>query len=166
MFSYFDLTVPAFRRALTQLDHLLDVAREWARAHKVSDDTMLVLRLAPDMLPFSRQVQIACDTAKFAVARLGGVDAPSHPDKETSFDELKARIVATLAFIDSVPASAFEGADARTIQLSFLPAPMTARVYLQAFVLPNFYFHVTTAYALLRSNGVPLGKGDYLGQPG
>ncbi|XZG69735.1 DUF1993 domain-containing protein [Chitinibacteraceae bacterium HSL-7] len=165
MFSYFDLTVPVFQRALHQLDHLLDCGAEWAAEHKVSDETMLGLRLAPDMHPFARQVQIACDTAKFAVARLSGTEAPRHPDNEASFAALRTRIAETQAFIASVEASAFADADTRTIELSFIPVPMSAQAYLQGFVLPNFYFHLTTAYALLRSNGVAIGKADFLGRP-
>ncbi|WP_034619840.1 MULTISPECIES: DUF1993 domain-containing protein [Chitinibacter] len=163
MFSYYQITVPVYERALQQLDHLLDKAVEYAALKQVSDETMLGLRLAPDMLPFVKQIQIVCDTTKFAVARLSGTTAPKHEDQEKTFAELKQRIAATREFIASVPESAFAAAAEKTIQLSFLPNPMSAPVYVQQFVAPNLYFHLTTAYALLRSNGVNVGKADFLG---
>lgn len=163
MFSYYQLSVPVYTRALTQLSHLLDLGVEFALGKKISDETMLGLRLAPDMLPLVKQVQIACDTAKFAVARLSDTTAPKHDDKEKTFVELKQRIDDTLAFIASIPEAAFANASQKTIQLSFLPNPMSAEVYLLQFVAPNLYFHISTAYAILRSNGVEVGKADYLG---
>ncbi|WP_035853131.1 DUF1993 domain-containing protein [Deefgea rivuli] len=164
MFDYYQLTVPVYARALKQLAHLLDKAAEYAAAKKVSDETMLALRLAPDMLNLTKQIQIACDSAKFAVARLSGTVAPKHEDNEKSFSELQARIAATLRFVESLPQAAFVDAEKKTITLSFMPDnPMTAEFYLLSFVQPNFYFHVTTAYAILRSNGVEIGKQDYIG---
>ncbi|QLG89193.1 DUF1993 domain-containing protein [Chitinibacter bivalviorum] len=163
MFSYYQLSVPVYTRALTQLSHLLDKGVEFALNKKVSDETMLGLRLAPDMLPFVKQIQIVCDTAKFAVARLSGTEAPKHDDNEKTFAELKTRIDETLAFIEAIPEAAFADAGSKTIKLSFLPNPMSAEVYLLNFVAPNLYFHLTTAYAILRSNGVEVGKADYLG---
>lgn len=163
MFSYYQLSVPVYTRALTQLSHLLDKGVEFALSKKVSDETMLGLRLAPDMLPFVKQIQIVCDTAKFAVARLSGSEAPKHADDEKTFAELKTRIDETLAFIEAIPEAAFAEAAGKTIKLSFLPNPMSADVYLLHFVAPNLYFHLTTAYDILRSNGVEVGKADYLG---
>lgn len=164
MFSYYQLSVPVYTRALTQLSHLLDKAMEFALSKKVSDETMLGLRLAPDMLPFVKQIQIACDTAKFAAARFSDTAAPKHDDNEKTFAELKQRVEQTIAFINSIPEAVFANASQKTIQLSFLPNPMTAEVYLLQFVAPNLYFHISTAYALLRSNGVEIGKADFLGQ--
>ncbi|WP_157314839.1 DUF1993 domain-containing protein [Chitinibacter sp. FCG-7] len=167
MFSYYQLTVPVYTRALTQLAHLLDKAADFALSKKVSDETMLGLRLAPDMLPLVKQIQIACDTAKFGVARLSGNTAPKHDDSEKTLAELKNRIAATLEFINSIPPDDFAQADSKIITLSYMPdKPMKADFYLQSFVAPNLYFHLTTAYALLRSNGVELGKNDYLGPIG
>ena len=164
MFDYYQLTVPVYARALKQLTHLLDKAAEYAAAKKVSDETMLALRLAPDMLNLTKQIQIACDSAKFAVARLSGTEAPKHEDNEKSFAELQTRIAATLRFVESLPQGAFVDAEKKTITLSFMPDnPMSAEFYLLSFVQPNFYFHVTTAYAILRSNGVEIGKQDYIG---
>ncbi|WP_373973897.1 DUF1993 domain-containing protein [Chitinibacter sp. SCUT-21] len=163
MFSYYQLSVPVYTRALQQLSHLLDKASDYALAKKVSDDTMLGLRLAPDMLPFVKQIQIACDTSKFAVARLSDTAAPKHEDNEKTLAELKERIADTLKFIQSVPEASFANAAAKTIQLPYMPNPMSADVYLLQFVAPNLYFHVSMAYALLRNNGVEIGKMDYLG---
>ena len=130
---------------------------------KVSDETLLGLRLAPDMLPFVKQIQIACDTAKFAAARLSDTTAPKHDDNEKTLAELTTRIEETIAFINSIPEAAFAHASQKTIQLAYFPNPMSAEVYLLQFVAPNLYFHISTAYALLRSNGVDVGKTDYLG---
>ncbi|QZA81397.1 DUF1993 domain-containing protein [Deefgea piscis] len=165
MFDYYQLTVPVYNRALNQLAHLLDKAAEFAAHKKISDETMLGLRLAPDMFNLTKQVQIVCDNAKYCVARLSGVTAPVHEDDEKTFADLQRRIVATQEFIESVSEHDFKDAAGKTITLSFLPDhPMSADVYLLSFVQPNFYFHLTTAYAILRSNGVDIGKQDYMGQ--
>ena len=118
------------------------------------------------MLPLSSQVQIACDTAKGAAGRLAGVEIPKHPDTETTLDELKARVAKTLDFIKTIKPEQMQGAETREIVLQFPQSTFkfTGINYLTNFVLPNFFFHVTTAYALLRKNGVGLGKGDFLGQ--
>ncbi|MBM5572951.1 MULTISPECIES: DUF1993 domain-containing protein [Deefgea] len=165
MFDYYQLTVPVYTRALKQLAHILDKAAEYAAAKKVSDETMLGLRLAPDMFSLVKQVQIVCDNAKFAVARLSGTQAPKHDDSENSFAELQARIAATLRFVESLPQAAFVDAEKRTITLPFMPdKPMSAEFYLLSFVQPNLYFHLSTAYAILRHNGVDVGKSDYIGE--
>ena len=164
MFDYYQLTVPVYTRTLNQLSHLISRAAEFAETKKIGDEVILGLRLAPDMLPFVKQIQISCDNAKFAVARLAGVEAPKHADHEASFIDLQHRINATLSFLESVPRSAFKDAGTKTITLSFMPdKPMRADFYLLSFVTPNFYFHVNMAYALLRSNGVEIGKQDYIG---
>ena len=123
-------------------------------------------RIIADMFPLKRQVQIACDTAKGAAARLAGVDIPKHEDTEATFEELKARVAKTIAFVQSVKAEQVNSSAAREIVLQFpqLTLKFTGLDYLTKFVLPNFYFHITAAYAILRKNGVELGKGDYLGK--
>ena len=166
-FSIHDASAPVFIAAMTNLEAWLDKALAGG-----GDEAALVeARLAPDMRPLSAQVQMASDSAKNAVARLTGVAAPSMPDTETTFAELKARCRATVAFIQSVDAAAYAGAEDRTVELKFpngMGYSFTGGAFLTGFALPNFYFHLTTAYAILRANGVALGKPDFLahlGQP-
>jgi uncharacterized protein len=163
--SLYDFTVPALVRALTNLSRQLDKAKAHAELDKYDFKALADDRLTADMLPLRSQVQIACDNAKGPVARLAGIEAPKHQDNETTYEELKARIAKTLDFIESVKREQFDGAEARNIVLEFpqLTLRFTAPDYVTKFVLPNFYFHVTMAYALLRKNGVELGKGDFLG---
>jgi hypothetical protein len=162
----YDLTVPVFTRALKALSGLLDRAVE--HAGEAGADALLAARLAPDMHPLSKQVQIACDSAKLCVARLSGVEAPVHEDTETTVPELKARIAATLDYIGSVPRAAVDGQEDRDVVLKFPGGewPFKGRAYVTGFALPNFFFHVTTAYGLLRQAGAPIGKRDFLGVPG
>ena len=122
-------------------------------------------RLAPDMFPLSRQVQIATDAARGSIARLAGMDVPSVPDEETNFAELEKRVADTIAFIESVPAEKIDGSEARTFSIKMRQdeRPFVGQPYLLHFGLPNFFFHVMTAYAILRASGVPVGKIDYLG---
>lgn len=158
-------TVPLFTRGLANLSHCLDQAVAYAAQRRFDPKVLLEARLYPDMLPFTKQVQIACDTAKFAVARLAGVDAPSFDDREASVDELKDRIARTIAYVKSVSPAQIDGSEARAIEVPVRqgePLRFVGLSYLQEFVLPNYYFHLTTAYALLRHNGVPLGKADFL----
>lgn len=163
------LTVPALVRTLTQLKHLLIKGEAHARAQGWDPAVLLAMRLAPDMFPLLRQVQIATDIAKNSVGRMTGVDAPKFDDSETMFEQLAERIDRSIAYIESVPAAAFEGAETRTITV-----PTRARGdlvfkghdYLFGFILPNVHFHSTTAYGLLRHAGVPVGKADYLGPVG
>jgi len=150
------------------LGHLvlwMDKAEAHAQAKKFDPSVYLAARLAPDMLPFIKQIQIACDAAKFGVARLGGVEAPRFDDNEASVADLRERIRKTLEFVRSVPADAIDGSEAKDITVPRRDGNITMKgeAYLKNYVLPNFFFHVTTAYALLRHNGVELGKGDYLG---
>lgn len=162
-------TVPALHRALTQLKHLLQTGAAHAADKGWDPAVLLGMRLAPDMFPLTRQVQIATDIAKNAVARMTGGEAPKFADDETTFEALIARIDKALAYIDSVPAEAFDGSATRAIVV-----PTRARGdlhfnghdFLFGFALPNVHFHSTTAYALLRHAGVPLGKADYLGPIG
>jgi hypothetical protein len=151
-------------KILRGLDVCLEKAAAFAEAKGSSPDDFVNFRMAFDMRPLVFQIQSACDSAKFAVARLGGVDAPVHPDTETTFAQLRARIGAVLEFIATVDEKQFAGAAEREVKLSFLPGQaMYGADYLREMVLPNFYFHVTTAYALLRMSGVKIGKMDFLG---
>lgn len=163
--SMYSASVPVFNRLLGHLAAWLDKAEAHAEAKKFDTSVYLAARLAPDMLPFTKQIQIACDAAKFGVARLAGVEAPKFEDNEASFADLRERIRKTLAFVNSVPASAIDGSEDRDITVPRRDGNMVLKgeFYLKHYVQPNFYFHVTTAYALLRHNGVPLGKGDFLG---
>jgi hypothetical protein len=165
--SMHSASVPVFVRMLNNLSCWLDKAAAHAQAKKFEPKVLLTARLAPDMLAFTSQVQIACDAAKFGVARLSGTDAPRFEDTESSIDELKARIAKTLDFVQSVPASQLDGTEAKSVSVPRRdkePLQVPGETYLKHHVLPNFFFHVTTAYAILRHNGVELGKGDYLGR--
>jgi len=165
--SMYEFLVPTANRMLGNLSALLDKAAAHAEAKKFDPANLMTTRLAPDMLPFTRQVQIACDQAKGGAARLSGIEVPSYPDVETTIPELKARIAKTLEFVNSVDPTAFAGSEDRLITLKTPTRELqfTGIDYLRGFVLPNFYFHVTTAYALLRHNGVEIGKMDFLGRP-
>lgn len=162
----YDITLPPLERGLTNLSVLIDKASAHAAARKFDPTALVQARLYPDMLPFPRQVQIACDGAKGAAARLAGIEVPKHEDTETTLAELKQRIAKTLDFIGSVRPEQFAGAEDRPIELKFpnITLRFSGRSYVTDFVLPNFYFHVTVAYALLRHNGVEIGKQDYLGK--
>ena len=157
--------VPAFVHSLTALSKILDKAEVWAEARKMKPDVIPNLRLIADMLPFWRQVTIACDHAKGACARLAQVEVPSFPDTETTISELKERVAKTIAFISTIPAEAYEGADTRTISIKVGPNDRSfpAMQYIASYAQPNFYFHMTTAYAILRANGLEVGKGDFIG---
>ena len=163
--SMYTASVPVFVRMLNNCLAWLDKAQAHAEARKFDSNNYLGLRLAPDMLPFSRQIQIASDTAKGCVARLAGIEIPKWEDTEASLDDLRARIRKTLDFVQSVPAEKFEGSDAREVVLKMRAGDVTfsGEDYLRFFVLPNVYFHLTTTYALLRHAGVEVGKRDFLG---
>jgi len=163
--SMYDASIPAFRHTLQALSAILDKAEAFATAKKVEPAVLLGTRLAPDMFPLSRQVQITCDFAKGAGARLAGIENPSFADTEKTIPELKERIAKTIAFLDGVKPEALSGSATRDISLKVGPQEMhfKGQAYLLGFVLPNFYFHATAAYAILRANGVELGKGDFLG---
>lgn len=160
--------VAALTRALTQLRHVLGKADAHAQAQGWDPTVLLGMRLAPDMFPMVRQVQIATDIAKNAAARLTTTEAPKFEDTETSFAELDARIQRALDYIAGVPAAAFEGAETRAITVPSRRGELhfAGKDYLFEFVLPNVYFHSSTAYALLRHAGVPIGKADFLGPVG
>lgn len=154
-----------FVQTLKALDAILDKTVEQATARKIAPEVLLSSRLAPDMLPFSRQIQLACDFAKNAAARLAGGENPKHPDDEKTFDELKARIAKVLAFVEGIDATAFEAGLTRDVTFPRGPSAtvtMQGEAYLTRFAVPNFYFHATTAYAILRKNGIQIGKQDFL----
>lgn len=157
--------VPSFTHSLTALSKILTKAESYAEVRKIKPDVIPQLRLFPDMLPFWRQVTIACDHAKGASARLAGVEVPSFPDTETTLAELQERIAKTIAFIQTLPDSAFDGAEARMITVKAGPRELSfpAVQYLNSYAVPNFYFHMSTAYNILRSGGVEIGKVDFLG---
>lgn len=158
-------SLPVFKLMLSNLNHILDKAQAHAEAKKFDPSALMQARLAPDMLPFTRQVLIACDAAKNGAARLSGVEAPKFDDTETSIAELKARIQKTLDYLATVPADKLDGTEDKEITFPVgrdVTRTMKGEAYLKHNVLPNFFFHVTTAYALLRHNGVDIGKADYL----
>ncbi len=159
------VSVPIFVRMLGNLVAWLDKAEAHATAKKFEPAVYLTARLAPDMLPLSTQIQIACDAAKFCVARLAGSEGPSFADDEKSLADLRQRVHKTIEYLNSVPAARVVGSDAKEISVPRRAGPitMTGEAYLKHFALPNFFFHVTTTYALLRHNGVELGKIDFLG---
>jgi uncharacterized protein len=163
--SLYDFSIPPLTRALTNLSALLDKAEAHAAAKKFDSVVLAQARLFPDMHPLSRQVQIACDTAKGAAARLAAIEVPKHDDTEKTLPELKARIAKTQVFLKSVGAAQLKDAESRSIEIKFPSGSwkFTATGYLTDFVLPNFYFHVSMVYALLRKNGIEIGKNDYLG---
>ena len=163
--SMHSASVPVFVRMLGNLLDWLDKAEAHAAAKKFDAAVLLGMRLAPDMLPFAKQIQIACDAAKFGVSRLAGVEAPKFEDTEATLEELRERVRKTIAYVKSVPAAQIDGTEDKDVNVPRRDGTITLKgePYLKHYVLPNFYFHVTTAYALLRHNGVQLGKGDYLG---
>lgn len=165
--TMYQASVPAFIRGLTNLRAILRKAQDHAEAKKIDPAVLLASRLYPDMHPLVRQVQIAVDAAKFCVARLAGQEPPKFEDVEKTFEELDARVAKTIAYIKEVDAAKLDGSDSRTVTLN-LPSgalEFEGLDYLFNFGLPNFYFHLTTAYGILRHNGVEIGKFDYLGRP-
>jgi hypothetical protein len=164
--SMHSASVPVFRQMLSALSDLLQKGEAHALARGFDPAVLMQARLYPDMFALTRQVQIACDFAKGISARLAAVEPPSHPDTEQTFAELQARIASTRSFIDSLSPAAFEGAETREIVLrpgTPKEKRMDGHTYLLGYGLPQFFFHLTTAYALLRHNGVEVGKRDYMG---
>jgi len=160
---YFE-TVRQMKKMLGQLDTWIEKAATFAQTKKFDTSVYLTLRLAPDQFAFARQVQTACDTAKLVAARLTGKEAPSHPDTEQTLDELRARVRAVVTYIEGFSAKDFEGAATRVItQPRWEGKVMSGADYFLEHGVPNFFFHLTHAYAILRHNGVDLGKRDYLG---
>lgn len=163
--SMYQASVPPCLRMLTNLSAILDKAAAHAAARKIDPSVFLNARLFPDMYPLVRQVQLASDLAKGAGARLAGKEPPKYPDTEASFDELKARIGKTIEFLKTLKAGQIDGSEDRdiTIPMGGQPRTFKGQAYLLDFVLPNLYFHATTAYAILRHGGVEVGKRDFLG---
>ncbi|HEX6550084.1 MAG TPA: DUF1993 domain-containing protein [Gammaproteobacteria bacterium] len=164
--SMYNLSAPVLERVLTNLSHVLKKGMAHAEAHKIDSAVLFNARLYPNMFPLSRQVQIATDQAKGCVSRLAGQEPPKFEDSEKTFEELLARIDKIIAHLQSFSPEQIDGSETRKIELrvggqtrSFEGLP-----YVLNYVYPNFYFHVVTAYAILRHNGVELGKGDFLGQ--
>jgi uncharacterized protein len=163
--SMYSASVPVFQHMLRNLVHILDKGEASAQARKFDPSVLATARLAPDMLPFTRQILIACDAAKLGVARISGLEAPKFEDNEATFPELKARIQKTLDWLGTVPTSALDGTEDKDITFPVgrdATRTMKAQAYLLTWAMPNFFFHITTAYAILRHNGVDLGKRDYL----
>jgi hypothetical protein len=163
--SMYQASIPVFIRMLGNLSTILEKAVAYATAKKIEPSVLINARLAPDMLPLSFQIQIASDMAKGCAARLAGIDSPSMPDTEKTFPELQERIAKTIAFLQTVNAAQIDGTEERDIVLKMRSGEMQfkGQSYLLNFALPNFYFHVTTAYAILRHNGLDVGKADFLG---
>ncbi len=164
-YTIYDASVPVMIRALTNLSKILDKAVAQAKAEDKPLSGLIEAKLAADMRPFTFQIQSASDAAKGCAARLAGIEAPSMPDTETTFPELKARLQKTIDFLNTVKPAQFAGAEDKQIVLKFPNGEFkfTGRDFLAGFSLPNFFFHVTTAYALLRHNGINIGKMDFLG---
>ena len=164
-FSMYQASIPAFVQMLNNLSAILDKAEAHAGSRKIDSEILLNYRLAPDMLPFVRQIQIAADLAKGAAARLAGVEVPKHDDTEETFADLKARLAKTVAFVQSFKTNDIDGSEDREINMTLGEHTMSfkGQPYLVYFVMPNFYFHCTTAYDILRHCGIELGKRDFIG---
>lgn len=164
--SMYQASIPVLQRALRNLAAIIDKAQVHAAEKKIDEAAFIQARLFPDMFPFARQVMIATDMAKGCAARLAGQEPPKYEDNETTFAELKARIEKTVAFLDGFSAAQIDGSEEKVITLPSRNGTRTfnGQTYLLGFVLPNVYFHVTTAYNLLRHGGVEIGKQDFIGQ--
>jgi uncharacterized protein len=161
--SHFETLVQC-KKMIGQAEKWLDAGVAHATKKSFDPNTLLAARLAPDQYPLVRQIQTICDSAKFMASRLTGKDAPKHPDTEATVDELKARIKSVVAYLDTFKAADFEGSEKRKIVLPFLEGKhLLGSDYVTEMALPNFYFHCATAYAILRHNGVELGKRDFIG---
>lgn len=165
--SMYEISIPVVSRALDNLAQLLEKAAAHCAEKGIDPAELIGARLAPDMLPLSKQVQIASDMSKGCAARLSGAEPPAYEDTETTFEQLQQRIARTLKYLGSVDAGKVNGSESRTITIKLRGEPQifAGLQYLHYFVLPNVYFHCTTAYAILRHNGVQLGKADFLGKP-
>jgi len=162
--NLYDAVIPVLPKMLRNLDHCIEKATAYAQQRKFDPEVLVEARLAPDQYAFARQVQSACDTAKFLAAKLTGKDPPSHPDTEKTLAELRARIAKVVVYLESFTRDDFAGAlDRRVTFNHWQGKSMRGGDYLDHHALPNFYFHFTTAYAILRHNGVDVGKLDFLG---
>jgi len=165
--SMYALSIDIFTHALGNLSAILEKGVAHAAARKFDSNVLVASRLAPDMLPLSRQVQIACDTAKNSAARLAGVEPPRFEDNEKTLEELRARLAKTIEYLKGIPAAALEASEERDIKVPAGERTLEFKglVFLQRWAIPNVFFHITTAYNILRHNGVDIGKRDYLGSP-
>jgi uncharacterized protein len=163
--SMYQASVPVLIQHLTALTSVLDKADAFAAAKKIDPSVLLNARLAPDMFPLTRQVQIACDFAKGVAGRLAAVDLPAYDDTEKSIPELKARVKKTVDFLQGLKPTQIDGSEDRTVEIKMAGKPVTfkGQPYLVHFAMPNFFFHLAMAYGILRHNGVDLGKRDYMG---
>jgi uncharacterized protein len=164
--SFYDSAAPAFLQTLGALSDILRKAEGYATARKIAPETLLTARLYPDMLPLTRQIQIACDFAVKTCARLSGSDVPSTPDTEKTFDELQQRLATAMNYVKNAASAKFDGAENRDVTFPASPdkkMTLKGQQYLSHFALPNFYFHAATAYGILRHNGVEIGKLDFMG---
>jgi uncharacterized protein len=164
--SFYDATVPLFIQVLTALTGILNKAEAHSQAKGIQPEVLLSARLYPDMLPFTRQIQLACDFAAKGSARLAHVEVPATADTEKSFDELRQRLAKTIDYLKTFKPEQFEGADAKDV--TFPAGPNTnltlkGQQFFNRFALPNFFFHASTAHGILRHNGVEIGKRDFLG---
>lgn len=165
-FGIYDATIPVYQQGLKTLLHLLDKAEEHANTNGIDVSTLIDASLAPDMFDFKKQIQIACDMAKGGAMRLSDQEVPSHPDTEMTVAELRTRIQKALAIVSSVTREQFAGAEDRDIKMVFpsISFEFKGPRFVTYWSLPNFFFHVTTAYNILRHQGVQIGKPDFLGQ--
>ncbi len=163
--SMYSASIPGFIHALESLTAIITKAESYATVKKIDPLVLTGARLAPDMLPLTKQVQIATDMVKGFAARMSGIDIPKYEDTEKTFPELQARIAKTIAFLKTADAKKIDASEGKSVQLKFGPKEFnfTGLPYLVNFVIPNFYFHLTTTYAILRHNGLDIGKADFLG---
>ena len=162
--NVYDLTVPQLIKMLKNVDRWLEAAIGYADKKKFDVNNLMKFRLAPDQFALDRQIQTLCDNAKFIAGRLTGKEWPAHPDTETTFEQLRSRIALVITYLDTFKPEDFEGAEDRKISLPWMEGKwMRGDEYVTQFALANFYFHTVTAYAILRNNGVELGKRDYIG---
>ena len=162
--TVFEATIPQFMLTLNALKGVLSKAKAWGEPKKIEMETFFQTRLAPDMLPLGKQIQIACDTAKGAASRLTGVTAPVFEDNEKSFDDYMNRIQKTMNYLESFKPEQFNGFENKTVEFPWYPGKfIMGKDFLIQHAMPNFYFHTSMAYAILRANGVDLGKTDFLG---
>jgi hypothetical protein len=163
--SFYDASVPAFLQLLNSLTKILTKAEAHCAAKNIAPEVLLGARLYPDMLPFSKQIQLVCDFAGKGCARLTHSEVPSTPDTEKTFEELRARLARTIEYVKAFKPEQFEGADAREVTFPVGPTTLTLKgqQFLNNFAFPNFYFHAATAHGILRHNGVEIGKRDFLG---
>lgn len=164
-FSTYELAIPSFIKSLQALSGILEKARAHAEAKKIDSTVLLQTRLIADQFPLSKQIQITCDTAKFFVSRLTDIEAPKHPDTEVSLDDFQERIKSTISFLQAVTPEKFNNCEDKTQSFHWNPGMyLDAKTYIIDYAIPNFYFHYTTAYSILRASGVDVGKADYIGE--